>query len=232
MNDKYLSEWFEGDFPTQLIVKKTASRIVYLPKGILIFLIALLACVSSYVCSEAFAEDQAMVDTKIDIPNKPINFFELYKWQILGGIALLIAEALLILFLLINIRRRKSAEHQLKGEIAGHKVTEKSLSEQEAKLKNSEKRFRNLMEQSPLDIVVFTPEGRISEVNAAWMRNWDVDEEEKAKVLSKYNMRTDRQLEDLGLAALVEKAYAGEAVVLPPMEYIGAVHARSLGWRV
>ena len=172
MNDKYLSEGLESDIPTRPIIKTTVSRIVFLPKGILIFLIALLACVSSYVCSEAFAEDQAMVDTKIDIPNKPINFFELYKWQILGGIALLIAEALLILFLLINIRRRKSAERHLKEEIAGHKATENSLREQEAKLKESEKRFRSVMEQSPLAIVIMTPEGQITHVNRAWMRQW------------------------------------------------------------
>ena len=73
MNDKYLSEGFEGDIPTQPIIKATASRIVFLPKGILIFLIALLACVSSYVCSKTFAEDQAMTNPNIDQTDQTVQ---------------------------------------------------------------------------------------------------------------------------------------------------------------
>jgi len=90
----------------------------------------------------------------------------------------------------------------------------------EKKILSSEERFRNLMEQSPLDIVIMTPEGMISNVNTAWMRNWDVQEDEAAKVIATYNMRTDRQIEDLGLAPLVERAFAGESIVLPPIYYI------------
>jgi PAS domain-containing protein len=84
----------------------------------------------------------------------------------------------------------------------------------------SELRFRSLMEQSPLDIVIMTPEGRISKVNTAWMRHWGLEAEETDKVLASYNMRTDKQLEDLGVAPLVERAFAGESVVLPPIHYI------------
>jgi hypothetical protein len=61
MNDKYLSEGFEGDIPTKPCVKKTTSRIVFLPKGIPIPLIALLVCISSHVCSKASAEQQAIL---------------------------------------------------------------------------------------------------------------------------------------------------------------------------
>ena len=79
MNDKYLSEGFESDIPTRPIIKTTASRIVFLPKGILIFLIALLACVSSYVCSEAFAEDQAMTNPKNDRADKMVQEEDISK---------------------------------------------------------------------------------------------------------------------------------------------------------
>jgi PAS domain-containing protein len=96
-------------------------------------------------------------------------------------------------------------------DITGQKKAAKELEE-------SESRFRNLMEQSPLDIVILTPEGRISQVNVAWMRNWGFDEDEKAKVLAAYNMRTDKQFEALGFAPLVERAFAGESVVLPPIQ--------------
>ena len=49
------------------------------------------------------------------IQNRQPDFFELFKWQILGGIALLVVESLLVFFLLINIRRRKVAERELRG---------------------------------------------------------------------------------------------------------------------
>jgi chemotaxis protein methyltransferase CheR len=97
-------------------------------------------------------------------------------------------------------------------------ITEQELARME--LKQSEERFRNLMEQSPLDIVILTPEGRITEVNTAWIRNWNVQADEADKILTTYNMRTDNQFEDLGHAPLVEKAFAGESVVLPPVHYI------------
>ena len=87
-------------------------------------------------------------------------------------------------------------------------------------LKQSEGRFRNLMEQSPMDIVIMTPEGQITDVNTAWMRNWGVQADETDKIFKAYNMRTDSQFEDLGYAPLVEKAFAGESVVLPPIHYI------------
>lgn len=86
-------------------------------------------------------------------------------------------------------------------------------------LRKSEQRFRSLMEQSPMGIEILTPDGQISEVNAAWLRLWDVSEEEAAQVLSEYNFITDGQSEKLGIAPLVKKAFAGEAVVLPPVLY-------------
>jgi signal transduction histidine kinase/CheY-like chemotaxis protein len=49
------------------------------------------------------------------IQNRTYTFFEVFKWRIVGGIVLLIIESLLILFLLINIRKRKDAEHELRA---------------------------------------------------------------------------------------------------------------------
>jgi PAS domain S-box-containing protein len=89
-------------------------------------------------------------------------------------------------------------------------------------LLESEERFRKLMEQSPQAIVIMSPEGQITQVNAAWMRLWGINEEETSQVLASYNMRTDPQIRDLGFASLVEEAFAGESVVLPPMEYSGS----------
>jgi PAS domain S-box-containing protein len=95
------------------------------------------------------------------------------------------------------------------------------VDEHTEELRNSEKRSKSIIEQSPLAIVMMTPEGQITDVNPAWMRQWNLEEEEKAEVLTTYNMRTDKQFENLGLAPLVERAFAGESVVLPPIEYNG-----------
>ncbi len=103
------------------------------------------------------------------------------------------------------------------------------LKRAEEKIQESEEHFRNLMEQSPLAIAIYTPDGRITDVNPAWYRQWGVNREEATEVFAKYNQRTDKQLEDIGVAPLVEKAYAGEAVVLPPMEYIGSRACEEFG---
>jgi C4-dicarboxylate-specific signal transduction histidine kinase len=245
---------------TRPIVKTTAPRIVSLPKGILIFLIALLAFVSSDVCSKASATMSADIIKRVFagesidsikpkppyvehiyewkelekwgidlkklpedsvIQNRPVDFLAQFRWQIIGGIVVLIVESLLILLLLANIKMRRTAEHKLRTRIAEQQEVEKLLLEQEATLKEGEERFRKLMEQSPLAIVILTPAGQISQVNDAWMRLWGFNEEETAQVLAKYNMLTDKQIHELGIAPLVERAFAGESVVLPPMDYSG-----------
>ena len=66
------------------------------------------------------------------IQNKPPNFFELFKWQIIGGISLLVIQSILVFFLLINIRKRKSAERELRGY---QRELEKKVEERTAELK-------------------------------------------------------------------------------------------------
>jgi len=91
--------------------------------------------------------------------------------------------------------------------------------ESEVELVQSEARFRALMEQSPLAIVLISPEGKITRYNSAWSQMWEVSEEEASQVLAEYNFRTDQQAIDLGWGPLIEEAFAGKAVVLPPLEY-------------
>jgi signal transduction histidine kinase len=96
-------------------------------------------------------------------------------------------------------------------------------------LAGSEQRFRSLMEQSPLAIEILSPDGRISRVNPAWRRLWGLTEEGAAEVLREYNMLTDRQTQELGVARLVRRAFDGEAVVLPPIEYSGTQALEDVG---
>jgi PAS domain S-box-containing protein len=91
----------------------------------------------------------------------------------------------------------------------------------EEELRKSEEHFRKMMEQSPLAMAIFSSDGQFTDVNPAWYRQWGMNKEEATEFFARYNHRTDKQLEDLGVAPMVERAYAGESVVLPPIEYIG-----------
>ena len=95
--------------------------------------------------------------------------------------------------------------------------------------RDSNRQFRAFMEQSPLAIELLAPDGRITKVNSAWMRMWGISEEEAARILDKYNMLTDPQAETLGIGPLIRKAFAGEAVILPSVEYSADRTADDLG---
>ena len=82
-------------------------------------------------------------------------------------------------------------------------------------LRDSERRFRNLAERSPLAIQAFAPDGSVLRVNAAWERLWGVP----AGALAGYNVRHDAQLQANGMAAELERVFAGETVTFPPHCY-------------
>jgi len=106
-------------------------------------------------------------------------------------------------------------------------ITEQERVRQE--LEKSEEHFRLLMEQSPLAIELLTPNGKVTQVNTAWMRLWGLNEEETAQVLERYNMLADKQAEARGVMPLIKKAFAGESVVLPPIQYSVEPTAKDIG---
>ncbi len=61
------------------------------------------------------------------------------------------------------------------------------------------------------------------------MQLWDVNEIETAQVLAEYNMLSDEQVLELGIMPLVEKAFAGDPVILPPIEYNATRTAEEIG---
>ena len=85
------------------------------------------------------------------------------------------------------------------------------------------------MEQSPLAIELLSPNGQIWRVNAAWQRLWNVDQDATAELLSNYNMLNDAQIDEIGLAPVVRRAFDGESVVLPPVQYDGNLAAETIG---
>ncbi|MEW5956782.1 MAG: PAS domain S-box protein, partial [Chloroflexota bacterium] len=88
---------------------------------------------------------------------------------------------------------------------------------QQARLawQESEERFRTIVEQSPISIQVMTPDGWTIQVNRAWEKLWGVT----AADVKNYNLRHDEQVIGLGMMPYVERGFAGETVLLPPVAY-------------
>ena len=110
-----------------------------------------------------------------------------------------------------NIKRllpaiqRELAEATVRAE---RKQAEESLAE-------SEEQFRTMMEQSPIGIQIMTPHGQIVQGNDAYVKLWGITLED----VSEYNVLQDEQAKSLGLMPYIERAFAGEALSLPPFEY-------------
>ncbi len=85
----------------------------------------------------------------------------------------------------------------------------------EIQLKDSEMRFRTLVEQSPLAIQIFAPDGRTRLANPAWEKLWGVPFE----ALRDYSILEDREVRDSGLLTEIERVFAGRGTVTRVMEY-------------
>ncbi|MET0068089.1 MAG: EAL domain-containing protein [Candidatus Thiodiazotropha sp.] len=86
----------------------------------------------------------------------------------------------------------------------------------DARLRESEQRYRMLAENSPLPIQVFAPDGHTLRVNEAWKSMWGLN----LDGLGDYNILQDKQLRDLGILQLIEQAFAGETVSIHPHPYV------------
>ncbi len=82
-------------------------------------------------------------------------------------------------------------------------------------LKNSETRFRTLIEQSPLSIQIFSPQGQTLQVNRAWEDLWGITLAE----LENYNILQDQQLVEKGIMPYIKTAFEGECVAIPAVRY-------------
>ena len=85
----------------------------------------------------------------------------------------------------------------------------------EVALRVSETRFRLMIEQSPLSIQIFSPDGSTLRVNRAWEELWGVTLDQ----IPGYNVLQDPQLVEKGIMSYIERGFAGEAAAIPPVMY-------------
>jgi PAS domain S-box-containing protein len=85
----------------------------------------------------------------------------------------------------------------------------------ERAVQQSELRFRTLIEQSPLSIQIFNPEGKTIRVNRAWETLWGMTIDD----LADYNILHDLQLAEKGILPDIQRGFAGESVMLSPIHY-------------
>lgn len=79
----------------------------------------------------------------------------------------------------------------------------------------SEKRFRTIMDQSPLSMQIFNPAGRCVYANVAWQHLWQARLED----LETYNILNDPQFAKSGLNGLIARAFEGEVIEIAAFEY-------------
>jgi PAS domain S-box-containing protein len=91
----------------------------------------------------------------------------------------------------------------------------RSRREAETALRDSETRFRLMIEQSPLSIQIFSPDGRTVRVNRAWEELWGVTLDK----IPGYNVLQDPQLIEKGLMPYIKSGFAGVPTAIPPVQY-------------
>src|ERR687897_2588699 len=125
----------------------------------------------------------------------------------------------------VEAMKAGAQDYLMKGNLARlNTAIERELREAESRwerrraeegLKVSETRFRLMIEQSPLSIQIFSPDGRTLRVNRAWERLWGVT----LNQIPGYNVLRDPQLVEKGLMPYIEEGFAGRAAAIPPVKY-------------
>ena len=106
-------------------------------------------------------------------------------------------------------------------------ITDKKATE--SQLRESEEKFRSLMEQSPLSIQICDKDGNLVDGNKAWKQLWNISEEDMPYVKANYNILNDEEVKKRGILPLIEKAFAGETVQLPDFFYESAGEMDAMG---
>ncbi len=105
---------------------------------------------------------------------------------------------------------------ELMARVTGHLEIARLRRDSERELRESESRFRSLIDQSPLSMIMYDPHGHPVEVNPAFRSLWGIALED---LPPGYNVLSDPQLEQSGVLSSFRAAFAGESVQIPPIRY-------------
>lgn len=83
-------------------------------------------------------------------------------------------------------------------------------------LRNAERRYRTVIEQSPLSIHVFAPDGNSLLANSSWNKLWNLQEGEEPEGTSIFE---DEQIRAMGLLPYIEEGIDRGPVAPPPLLY-------------
>ena len=83
-----------------------------------------------------------------------------------------------------------------------------------ATLHESEARFRAIIDQLPLAVSLYTPDGVLTDVNTAWETIWGLDPQEQ---IGRFNIRNHEPVISRGLQNYIDEAFRGESVIIPEM---------------
>ncbi|HPJ39024.1 MAG TPA: PAS domain S-box protein, partial [Spirochaetota bacterium] len=86
----------------------------------------------------------------------------------------------------------------------------------EEDLLEREERYRTLIEQSPIAIEIYSPDGTLRQVNNAWESLWRSNPNE---AINTFNFLKDKQLVNLGLHNHFISAMNGESISIPEFEF-------------
>ena len=80
----------------------------------------------------------------------------------------------------------------------------------------SDENYWLLIEESPIGIEIYDETGLLRHVNKAWEQIWQAN---AADVVDKFNPLHVEQMEEKGVLPLIQKAFAGENVEIPDIEF-------------
>ena len=94
----------------------------------------------------------------------------------------------------------------------------------QSELMTSEKRYRMLINQSPLSTIIYHPDGRPKMYNQAAISAWNLSPQDIEHFQSSYNILEDQQLAKIGILPFIKKGFSGEAIKTPANKYEFARH--------
>ncbi len=89
----------------------------------------------------------------------------------------------------------------------------------QTRLTTSERRYRMLINQSPLCTITFEPNGRPQIYNQSAIELWNLSPQDLTHIRETYNILEDEQLAASGVLAFIKQSFTGTSAVAPPTKY-------------